>query len=138
MTIENTTACSDHPFSGGVLVLTPNLTHYGKMVCPECQKHLGWVKKPENEKRNRRQSKKLAKPFEDAGIDYCQLCLRHRCELPPSMTFVAHHIVEVRDGGTDDPKNLLLLCTFCHELVHLLRRNRQDANERPELVKVWW
>lgn len=34
-------------------------------------------------------------------------------------------------------QNLLHLCTFCHEMVHLLRRNRMDAKNRPDTVKVW-
>lgn len=140
MNDETKARCPHHPEQIAKFILTPELTHWGKYVCsyPDCERFLAWVKKPDNEKRNRRNSKKLAKPFEDAGINYCQLCLRKRCELPPSMTFVAHHIIEVQDGGTDDPINLLHLCTFCHELVHLLRRNRQDANERPDVVKVWW
>lgn len=140
MTDPKQAICPYHPEKIARFVLTPELTHWGKYICsdPQCERFLAWVKKPDNEKRNRRNSKKLAKPFEDAGIDYCQLCLRKRCELPPNMTFVAHHIIEVQDGGTDDPINLLHLCTFCHELVHLLRRNRQDASERPDAVKVWW
>lgn len=138
MTEECKTICVHHPDAIANFILTPELTHWGKYECAKCGRFLAWVKKPDNEKRNRRNSKKLAKPFEDAGIDYCQLCLRKRCELPQNMTFVAHHIVEVQDGGSDDPTNLLHLCTFCHELVHLLRRNRQDANDRPTLVKAWW
>lgn len=140
MTDKNQAQCPYHPGKIAKFVLTPELTHWGKYICSDssCERFLAWVAKPENEKRNRRNSKRLAKPFDDAGIDYCQLCLRKRCELPPNMTFVAHHIIEVQDGGTDDPINLLHLCTFCHELVHLLRRNRQDASERPDAVKVWW
>lgn len=135
---ENQVKCLLHPDKIARFILTPELTHWGKYVCSECDHFLAWVKKPDNEKRNRRVSKKLAKPFEDAGIDYCQICLRKRCELPPNMTFVAHHIIEVQDGGTDEPINLLHLCTFCHEFVHLLRRNRLDAGDRPDAVKVWW
>lgn len=137
MTEECKAVCAKHPGAIADFVLTPELTHWGKYLCSECGIFLAWVKKPDNEKRNRRNSKKLAKPFEQAGIDYCQLCLRKRCELPPNMTFVAHHIIEVRDGGTDDSVNLLHLCTFCHELVHLLRRNRQEAGDRPDVVKAW-
>lgn len=139
MTEENQARCPYHPEKIAEFVLTPELTHWGKYICsdPSCGRFLAWVKKPDNEKRNRRQSKKLARPFEDAGIDYCQLCLRQRCELPSNMTFVVHHIVEVQDGGNDDPANLLQLCTFCHEMVHLLRRNRINAKNRPDTVKVW-
>lgn len=123
--------CAQHPWAIAKFVLTPELQHWGKYVCPECNRWLCWVTKPDNEKRNRRNSKKLAKPFERAGIDYCQLCLRPREELPPNMVFVAHHVVEVRDGGTDEPSNLWHLCTFCHEMIHLIRRNRANPQCRP-------
>lgn len=126
--------CKDHPWAIAEFVLTPETQNWGKYVCPECGRWLKWVAKPENEKRNRRNSKKLAKPFANAGICYCQMCLRHREELPPNVTFVAHHVIEVRDGGPDDPTNLWHLCTICHEFIHLLRRNRHDKDCRPVYV----
>lgn len=30
-----------------------------------------------------------------------------------------HHIVQVKDGGTDDPANLVLLCPNCHKAAHV-------------------
>lgn len=129
--------CKDHPHAVSEFVLTPELQHWGKYICSECGRWLTWVTKPDNEKRNRRNSKKLAKPFVQAGIDYCQICLRKKDELPPHMVFVGHHIVEVRDGGSDEPSNLLHLCTFCHELVHLIRRNAATC-ARPTESANWW
>ena len=29
-----------------------------------------------------------------------------------------HHIIPIEDGGTDDPENLILLCSNCHHLFH--------------------
>lgn len=44
---------------------------------------------------------------------------------------------EVQDGGCDDPQNLWHICTICHELIHLLRRNRRNPQDRPtgEMVR---
>jgi len=54
--------------------------------------------------------------------------------LPRNTTFVLHHVVEVQDGGTDDPANMWRLCTICHEMVHLMRRNRAEPKRRPTSV----
>jgi len=134
---EQIAKCAEHPEAIGRLVLTPEHIHYGKYVCATCGRWLAWVSKPDGEKRNRRNSRRLSRPFERAGIDYCQMCLRTKAELPPHMTFIGHHIVEVRDGGTDEPGNLWHLCTFCHELIHLVRRNRTTPECRPDAVIDW-
>lgn len=128
--------CPDHPFSGGRLEMTPHTIHYGKMVCPTCGRFLCWVSKPDGEKRNRRESQKLKHVFDSAGVDYCQMCLRPKCELPPHVTLIIHHVVEVQDGGIDSPSNTWRLCTICHEMVHLMRRNRSNPKERPTVVPV--
>jgi 5-methylcytosine-specific restriction endonuclease McrA len=31
---------------------------------------------------------------------------------------VAHHVVPAREGGVDDPSNLVTLCRSCHGLAH--------------------
>lgn len=137
-TKPNEVYCAEHPHSGAEFEPTPRLPHYGKMVCPQCRRWLAWVKKPENEKRNRRESQKHHRAFTSAGVDYCQMCLRKRDELPPGMSFTVHHIVEIQDGGLDEPENTWHLCHFCHEMIHLLRRNRVNPKDRPETVAVWW
>ena len=45
----------------------------------------------------------------DAGI--CHVCGK------PGAT-VAHHLVEKRDGGTDDPRNLRAVHPACHNREH--------------------
>src|SRR5690606_20511105 len=91
--------CPQHPGAGAVFVETPELTHHGKLVCPKCHRWLAWVAKPSDEKRRRNGTAKLTKILEKRGIHYCQSCLRKRNELPPNVTFVAHHVIEVQDGG---------------------------------------
>ena len=41
----------------------------------------------------------------------CERCGR-------TMATLVHHIVRKRDGGSDDPINLMALCTLCHAQVH--------------------
>lgn len=132
---EEQRSCPDHPFSGNDFIATPELVHHGKLICYQCGRFIGWVAKPDGDKRRRRGTKKLAKRMEDNGVDYCQICLKKRQELPDHETFVAHHVIEVRDGGTDDPGNIWHLCTTCHEMVHLLRRARAIPTDRPKLLK---
>ena len=121
----NVPDCKNGCNAGAKFVSTPDMPHHGKMVCPKCGAWLDWVRKPENEKR-RRKLEAPRKKFRQAGVDYCQVCLRHRDELPLHVTLVVHHVIEVQDGGTDDPSNMWQVCTICHELIHLLRRNSKQ------------
>lgn len=43
--------CSDHPGKIPQVVLTPELMHYGKYVCPVCDKFLAWLATPESVKK---------------------------------------------------------------------------------------
>ena len=45
----------------------------------------------------------------------------YRCAAPTCRTILAidiHHIVEVSEGGGNEPGNLLALCPTCHALLH--------------------
>lgn len=45
----------------------------------------------------------------------------YRCAVPNCRNILAldmHHIWEVSAGGSDDPSNLIALCSFCHDLYH--------------------
>lgn len=45
----------------------------------------------------------------------------YRCAVPTCRTILAidiHHIVEVAEGGGNDPSNLVALCPTCHALHH--------------------
>lgn len=127
--------CSFHQDTDPVFVPTPTSVHYGKLVCPICERFVTWVKKPENQGKKRRPSQDhLRWLFDDEHIDYCQLCMRPRASLPHGTVLDVHHIIEVHDGGTDDRLNLLLLCNVCHRIVHLLRMYRTAPDELAEVV----
>ena len=45
----------------------------------------------------------------------------YRCAVPTCRQILAidlHHIVEVAEGGSNDPTNLLAICPTCHALYH--------------------
>jgi len=57
----------------------------------------------------------------------------YRCGNPSCRNVLAldfHHIVPVKEGGGDDPSNLLPLCGLCHDLY-----NRGTIS--PESIKAW-
>lgn len=56
----------------------------------------------------------------------------NRCPFDFVPVLQAHHIVEVCNGGTDDPENLELLCPNCHCTHHYLTRTKmKDASYIP-------
>jgi hypothetical protein len=71
-------------------------------------------------------------PF-DAGTPITGIAIRNRravlardrhcrypgCCLPPRWSHI-HHLKHREDGGTNEPENLVLLCSFHHRLVHRL------------------
>lgn len=51
----------------------------------------------------------------------CERCGQRRSE-------VVHHIVRKRDGGSDDPGNLLAVCKLCHAQIHADAKELFGAN----------
>ena len=115
------------PSCGAMLLLRlrPDTNHYGEIRCTSCNRHQ-WIAKPENEKRPRRKANRKLLPLIDADRrDWCWRCLRTKeslGELQPSLELQVHHVIEVSDGGTDEPLNLEVLCEECHEETHRDRR----------------
>jgi hypothetical protein len=55
----------------------------------------------------------------------------YRCAVPTCRTILAldlHHMVEVSEGGTNDPANLVALCPTCHALFHRGRIARESIS----------
>jgi len=101
---------------------TPELTHYGKFICVDCDCFNGWAPKPQENKNDRpRRNKKLHDKY---GKDFCQLCLREPDKsgsLPNESVLEAHHVISLKEGGSDEPENLWTVCTDCHKLFHARR-----------------
>lgn len=99
-----------------------NTFHDGKQQyltrCADCSA-VTWQPKDEADK-YRREAKHLDLVKKYNGT-HCQWCARTKEEIPPPGTLEAHHIIEYKDGGTDDRENILILCTCCHKDCHQKR-----------------
>lgn len=94
--------------------------HFARVNCQACGAFIEWVSRPDTPpaKRERRRSRKK---LPDLG-DRCEICLRHRDELPPPEELQVHHVLEVAaDDGTDDLRNLRVYCSACHAMVSWIR-----------------
>jgi len=56
----------------------------------------------------------------------CQFCYKQF----PSNKLQIHHILRRKDGGTNDPNNLLPLCKSCHRSVHNGNYTHNSKGER--------
>jgi HNH endonuclease len=93
--------------------------HFARVDCRACGAFIDWVKFPDGPlKGDRRKSRKKLR---DMG-DRCEICLRHRDDLPAPEQLEVHHVLEVvADDGTDDRENLRVYCSACHAMVNWIR-----------------
>jgi hypothetical protein len=93
--------------------------HFARVDCRECGAFIDWVRFPDAApKTDRRKSRKKLR---DLG-DRCEICLRHRDELPTPEQLEVHHVLEVgADDGTNDRENLRVCCSACHAMVNWIR-----------------
>ncbi len=92
--------------------------HFARLDCNGCGAFIEWVSMPDAPKRERR---KTRRKLEHLG-DRCEICLRHRDELPAPEQLEVHHVLEVAaDAGSDEDANLRVYCTACHSIVGWLR-----------------
>lgn len=93
--------------------------HFARINCQLCGAFIDWISYPDTPaKTDRRKSRKKLR---DLG-DRCEICLRHRDELPQRESLEVHHVLEVgTDSGTDDLANLRVYCSACHAMVNWLR-----------------
>jgi uncharacterized Zn finger protein (UPF0148 family) len=101
----------------------PDTQHYGDIRCP-VHGHT-WIPKPQEDRKPRRRANKDLRSLLPADRrHFCWKCLRtedHLKLLRPSVELQVHHVIEVENGGTDDPINLQCLCRECHSEVHRRR-----------------
>lgn len=82
-----------------------------RIECGTCHTFFFWLPKLKNKNKRSASSIGLASGAE------CQLCRKSGVNL------VGHHIVEVVDGGSNDPENIWTVCEPCHAVIHALRRH---------------
>lgn len=78
--------------------------------------------------RKRIQTTLLPSGTTEKYIRFCEI-LNEKQKNDPNIIFEKHHIVPWYAGGTDDPKNLVLLTCRQHILVHLLRYLELGQNQ---------
>ena len=103
--------------------------HYAKEKCAGCGRFIAWMPKPEADRSRRRAgSKALAEKY---GNGYCELCLHHADDVTRAL--VGHHVIPYKEGGSDDRKNVWVVCGACHALIHHTRtyHGRDDLPETP-------
>ena len=106
-----------------VEVISPNRGgHYGKLVCRNCNdRFIKWLPKPKEAKTPDPRSEVSKKLVTKYSQGFCEICLRCDRDLPKPQTLEGHHIIQVKDGGTDDNSNIQIVCTACHRLIHWQR-----------------
>jgi 5-methylcytosine-specific restriction endonuclease McrA len=106
----------------------PDTQHWGEIRCPEHGHR--WIPKPDAARKTKRKTNfDLISSLPEYMQGYCWACLREKQllrSLRPSVSLQVHHIVEVKNGGTDVRDNLMLLCAECHAEVH----RRREAFDR--------
>lgn len=102
---------------------TPNLTHYGKLVCVECGRWFKWVSNPDKKTRSKTSQYKNKDILAFYGLaqEICFFCLRKKDQLGKCETITRDHIIELQESGEDSPNNIQLLCTSCHKLKNWAR-----------------
>ena len=83
--------------------------------CNDCKMFTWQLKDLDNKYRRESKHYDLVKK---KGVDFCEVCLRKKDDIPPPGTLEGHHIIEYKDGGSDDNTNILVVCTACHKLIH--------------------
>jgi len=86
------------------------------VYCDHCWgKYPKSLSKLKSSKRRNDKHQYFADHQREANRHFCEVCLANKYPLQ------VHHIIEVKDGGSDDVENLSLLCDPCHTIVHRLR-----------------
>ena len=92
--------------------------HGYKLYCMDCGNFIAWSGYKKEITKNGERQFSTQWNAKRAGIDYCQICLRNKTDLGRSEKIETHHIIQICDGGEDELKNIMFLCTACHALVH--------------------
>ena len=81
-----------------------------KIECGICHQFYFWLPKQKNQQH---------RPPSSTGLaigDFCQCCRKI------GVSLVGHHVIEVSEGGSNDPENIWTVCEPCHTVIHTLRR----------------
>ena len=132
---QNCTACG---YQGPLTsILRESGVHYAEWRCPECNKHHGFIPKPDGDSSRQKREpshRELVKKF---GKGFCECCLTKEGRLRKGRTLEAHHVIEYQDGGTAERDNLWILCTACHQQVHWIRTYHGTIEPLGDSLTKW-
>lgn len=98
----------------------PNEVHGYKLVCSHCGFFLAWggrAKKIKDSDGERSFSTQWTP--KRLNIEECQLCRRGKAFIEDcGEKLESHHLQAIKDGGEDEPYNILVVCTPCHRVIH--------------------
>ena len=110
-----------------VAELTPEMTHYARRICTNCQTQNDWFSHPDKDDKNRpSKHKNLVKKYSKG---FCEMCLITSDDLEDNRTLEGHHVKPYKNGGSSDRENVWIVCTSCHSLIHW-KRTYHGTNER--------
>lgn len=95
--------------------------HFGKAVCASCGRFGDWIAFPASDQEEKRDRKRSRRYVTRLGEQRCEICLRHKDQLPAPQKIEVQHVIEKCAGGEDAPENFRLYCTSCHSLVNWVR-----------------
>jgi len=98
----------------------PHAQHGYKFYCQKCGCFLAWGgrNKALRDEHGKRDSSTIW-THSRLKMDYCQLCGRSKNFVDAvGEQLESHHLQPIFEGGVDEPKNIIVLCTACHKEVH--------------------
>lgn len=112
-----------------LIVLTPELPHYARLVCSVCSRFIKWLPKPDGEASKYLRPTQHRELAQEYSKGYCELCLRKESDLSGRQVLEAHHVIEYQDGGSHARDNIWVVCTGCSKLIHLIRTYYREKKE---------
>jgi 5-methylcytosine-specific restriction enzyme A len=90
------------------------------------QERQRYTRSPGDADRYGRDWRRISRCFLD-DHPFCEMC---RKEGRITEATIAHHVIPVKEGGTDDESNLMALCRPCHSRLHGERGDRWGRRKR--------
>jgi hypothetical protein len=113
-TLKATCKC---PAPTHILTEGPHPGERRRVECGGCGAWLAWLPKLKNKDRRSSNSTGLAQGT------FCQCCRK------TGVNLVGHHVIEVEEGGSNEPANIWTVCEPCHTVIHALRRMASASDE---------
>jgi len=95
---------------------------HAKLISECCGRYLKWLRKPKEGANGKRKSVPRDERFGTSLRYVCEFCLRTEEHLESvGSRLEVHHVIPIKDGGSDDVSNLRVYCIQCHRQCHARR-----------------